>query len=125
MSHKPRTISATKNIIEEPTPKKTIEPSNDVPEEFDVGDQEFEIEYKDLRIMELQEQLDKAHLTIAYFQQPNRELRHKVSQGIIQPSEGEPTGKTSVHAAKGKSKHIIDVEEIKETIEQPRKPRTR
>lgn len=38
---KPRTRSTTKNMIKESTSKKTIELPNDVPEQFEVGGQEF------------------------------------------------------------------------------------
>jgi len=44
-----------------------------------------EIDEKDQQIRELQDQLDKAHVTIDYLQQEKRELRHKLSQETIQP----------------------------------------
>lgn len=99
-----RTRASAKRFPLDPTPA----PVQVVESESRHG--EIEVDERDQKIKDFQDQFDKAHVTIAYMQQENRELRHEVSQETVHSSEGKPSKKTSVHADKGKSKQVIDVE---------------
>lgn len=52
------------------------------------------------------------------------DLRHKVSQVIIQPREEEPSKETLARVSKGKGKMVIDFKDLKEPVEHSRRPKT-
>ena len=64
-------------------------------------------------------------MTIAYLQQENKELRHKLSQENIQPRGGESSKEALTHGSKGKGKVVIDVDKMKEEIQYSRGPKAR
>lgn len=70
--------------------------------------------YKDKEILELQEQLKRAHLVIARLQHDNRELKKIVLEKTSKIGEIEPVVKTITFVTKSKGKEKVVIESIQE-----------
>lgn len=69
------------------------------------------MEDKDLKTIELLDNLDKSHPMVAYFQKENIELKHKVVEAA-KYTKGDSSRNPSIPTTQEKGKQVINVEEF-------------